>query len=229
MELHYPMDLPSVSWTFEGPAAQCFWKSSQLSSLTVRRDYPLTRNVYDAPVTWAAVDIYYQNLCRSRFAGVRLAFVHSPFVVVFSSFLFLFFKKKKGKRQDLANFQESGWGSGIGADFWAAAEIDYQNSCQSRLSGVYLVSGVFQDTWRSNKENPSVYWGATLSCPLMASNCANSYLVPISFWSRSGCWPFLGIFYPISFYKRVSHFVVFQTKLAHLCFRIIRMKMPLLT
>ena len=42
--------------------------------------------------------------------------------------------------------------------------------------------------------NPSVYWGATLSCPLMASNYANLYLVPISFWSRSGCWAFLGFF-----------------------------------
>ena len=30
--------------------------------------------------------------------------------------------------------------------------------------------------------------------PFMASNYANLYLVPISFWSRSGCWPCLGIF-----------------------------------
>ena len=57
---------------------------------------------------------------------------------------------------------------------------------------MYLVFEVFQDTWCSNKENPSVYWGATLSCPLMASNDSNSYLAPISFWSRSGCWPCLG-------------------------------------
>ena len=26
---------------------------------------------------------------------------------------------------------------------------------------------VFQDTWRSKKENPSVYWNAALSCPLI--------------------------------------------------------------
>ena len=40
-------------------------------------------------------------------------------------------------------------------------------------------------TWRSSKESPRVYWGATLSCPFMASNDANSYLVLISFRSRS--------------------------------------------
>ena len=32
-----------------------------------------------------------------------------------------------------------------------------------------------------------------LVCPLVASNYANSYLIPISFRSRSGCWPFLGL------------------------------------
>ena len=61
--------------------------------------------------------------------------------------------------------------------------------------------------------NPSSYWNAALSvsCPFMASNYANSYLVPISFWSRSGCWPCLKHF-PISFYRRVSRFVTFQKK-----------------
>ena len=77
---------------------------------------------------------------------------------------------------------------------WAAAQIICLNSCQSRFSGVHLVLQVFRDIWPSNKENPSVYWHATLSCPFMASNYANSYLVPISFWSRSGCWPCLGFF-----------------------------------
>ena len=80
--------------------------------------------------------------------------------------------------------------------------------------------------------NPSVYWGATLSCSFTASNYADSYLVPISFWSRSGCWPCLGIIIlsdPISFYRRVSRFVVFQAKMAHLCFCLVRIKMPLLT
>ena len=36
---------------------------------------------------------------------------------------------------------------------------------------------MFRGIWPSNKENPSVYWHATLSCPFMASNYANSYLV----------------------------------------------------
>ena len=49
------------------------------------------------------------------------------------------------------------------------------------FSGVYLVFEVFQDTWRSNNNNPGAYWNAALSCPFMASNYANSHLVPISF------------------------------------------------
>ena len=36
------------------------------------------------------------------------------------------------------------------------------------------------------------------------------------------------IFYPISFYRRASRFVVFQTKMAHLCFCLGRIKLPLL-
>ena len=77
---------------------------------------------------------------------------------------------------------------------WAAAQINYLNSCRSRFSGVCLVFQVFRGIWHSDKENPSVSWSAALSCPLMASNYANSHLLPISFWSRSGCWPFLGFF-----------------------------------
>ena len=96
------------------------------------------------------------------------------------------------------------------------------------FSVVYLVFKVFQDIWYSHKENPSVYRHAALSCPTMASNNASSYLVPISFWSRSGCWPCLGFFYVISFYRRISRFVVFQTKLARLCFCRVRIKLPLL-
>ena len=45
--------------------------------------------------------------------------------------------------------------------------------CQSRSSGVSLVFQVFQETWRSNMENLSIYWNATLPCPLMASIYAN--------------------------------------------------------
>ena len=108
-----------------------------------------------------------------------------------------------------------------------AAEIYYPTSCRSCFSSVHLVFEEFQDAWRSNKENPSAYWNATLSCPFVASNHANSYLVPISFWSRSGCWPCLEFVYPISFYRRASRFVVFQTKVAHLCFCLVRIQMPL--
>ena len=71
--------------------------------------------------------------------------------------------------------------------------------------------------------------GAILSCPLIASNYANSYLVPISFWSRSGCWPFLGLFILFLFYRHASRFVVFQTKVTHSCFCLVRIKMPSLT
>ena len=35
---------------------------------------------------------------------------------------------------------------------WAAAQIVYLNSCQSRFSGVYLVLKVFRDIWPSKKE-----------------------------------------------------------------------------
>ena len=64
------------------------------------------------------------------------------------------------------------------------------NSCQSRFSGVYLVLGVFRDIWPSNKENPSVYWHATLSCP----SWPQTMQICISFRSRSRCWPCLGFF-----------------------------------
>ena len=62
------------------------------------------------------------------------------------------------------------------------------------ISGMCLVLEVFQDTWRSNKENPSVYWGATLSSPLMALKLckfvARSDLVPVSFWMLTIPWTF---------------------------------------
>ena len=32
----------------------------------------------------------------------------------------------------------------------------------------------FQDAWWSNEENPSAYWGATLSYPFTGSNYASS-------------------------------------------------------
>ena len=64
---------------------------------------------------------------------------------------------------------------------WAAANICYQKSWQSRFSGVHLVFKVFQNTWHSRQENPSAHWHATLSCPLMASNMQ----IRMSFRSRS--------------------------------------------
>ena len=81
-----------------------------------------------------------------------------------------------------------------------------------------------------NKEKPNVYWNATLSCPFMASNDANLYLVPILLWSPSGCWPRLGFVYPILFYRRASRFVVFLTKWQSgaSLFCLVRIKMPML-
>ena len=92
----------------------------------------------------------------------------------------------------------------------------------------YLIYEVFLDARRSNKENPSVYWKVTLSCPFMASNYVNPYLVLVSFWSHSGIWMLTmpWIFHPISFCSRASRFVVFQTKVAHLCFCLVHIKMP---
>ena len=95
------------------------------------------------------------------------------------------------------------------------------NSRQSRFSGVCLVfDEVFQDTCRSNKESPSACWNAALSCPFMASNYANSYVVLISFWMLTMPW----ILNPISFYRRPSRFAAFQTRVAHLCFCLVRIK-----
>ena len=84
-------------------------------------------------------------------------------------------------------------------------KIYYQNSCQSRFLGVYLVFEVFWDIWRSNKENPVASWNATLSCPSMASIYANLYLVLISFWS----WPFLGLFAMVVSYLVLQACILF--------------------
>ena len=53
---------------------------------------------------------------------------------------------------------------------------------------------------------------------------ANSCLVPVSFWMLTMPW----IFNPISFNRRVSRCVASQTKVAHLCFCLVRIKMSLL-
>ena len=62
--------------------------------------------------------------------------------------------------------------------------------------------------FRDIKENPSVYWNVTLSCPLMASSHATSYLVPISFLVLTMPW----IFYPISLFRCESCFRAFLNK-----------------
>ena len=78
------------------------------------------------------------------------------------------------------------------------------------FSGVYLAFEMFQDTSHSNKENSSVCWNAALSCAFMASNYANG----ISFPSRSDLVldadHSLVFQEPISFYRRLSRFVVFR-------------------
>ena len=53
---------------------------------------------------------------------------------------------------------------------------------------------------------------------------SRSYLVLISFWTLTMPW----ILYPISFCRRFSSFVALQTKVAHLCFCLVHIKMPLL-
>ena len=50
------------------------------------------------------------------------------------------------------------------------------------FSGVHLIFEVFQDTWRSNKGNPSAYWNAALSCPFI---WPQTMQICISFRSRS--------------------------------------------
>ena len=99
--------------------------------------------------------------------------------------------------------------------------MNYLNSCQSCFSGVYLVFEVFQDTWRSNKQNPSVYWNAACLVP----SWPQIMQIRISFRSRSDlvlAW--LSFSNSISFCRRISHFPVFQRKLAHLCFCLVRIK-----
>ena len=73
---------------------------------------------------------------------------------------------------------------------------------------VALVFKVFQDIWHSNKENPGMSWSATLSCPSKASNDVNLYLVSDLVLDVHHSLDFLE---PISFYRRVSRFVVYQT------------------
>ena len=121
-----------------------------------------------------------------------------------------------------------------------------QHSCRFCSSSVYFVFEASQNTWHSNKENPSVYWNATLSYPLIASNYANLCLVQISFRSRSGCWPCfrlsrnprgrisrklkrigreckeMAVVSYLVLRACVSWFVAFRTRVAHFCFCLVR-------
>ena len=86
--------------------------------------------------------------------------------------------------------------------------IEYPNSCQSRFSGVHPVFEVFQDTWRSDKEI-LVHTGML---PCLVPSWPQTMQIRISFRSRSDL--VLDVdhaldFYPISFYRHVSRFVVF--------------------
>ena len=83
------------------------------------------------------------------------------------------------------------------------------DSCRSRVSCACLVFEVFQDACRSNKENPSAHWNATLSCPFVS----RSDLVLISFWMLTMPWFFffvadksgVSMFLPTSHKNGVAH------------------------
>ena len=90
----------------------------------------------------------------------------------------------------------------------------------SRFRGV-------QDSWRSNKENPSVHYTGMLPC--LAPCWPQIIQICISFRSRSDLvlgtltipWTFSEL---TSFYRRVSRFEVFQTEIVHSCFCLVRIK-----
>ena len=95
------------------------------------------------------------------------------------------------------------------------AAFNYLKSCRSRFSGVYLIFEVFQDACHSKKENPSVYWIATLSCPFTASNMMQ---IRISLRSHSDL--VLDADDALEFFSYLAlqaciSFVAFQTKVEH--------------
>ena len=103
----------------------------------------------------------------------------------------------------------------------------YPNSCRSRFSGVHLVFEVFQMPVAPTRKM-LVYTGML---PCLVPSWPQIMQIRISFRSRSN----LALdadnaldFSPISFYRRVSRFVAFQTKVEHLCFCLVRTKVPLL-
>ena len=67
----------------------------------------------------------------------------------------------------------------------AAAEIYYQNSCKSQACISFL--RCFRASGAPIRKILVHTLNAAMSWPFVASNYANSYLVPISFWTRSGC------------------------------------------
>ena len=87
---------------------------------------------------------------------------------------------------------------------------------------------MFRDIWPSNKENPSVYWHATLSCPFNES-WPQMMQIRISFRSRSdlGLDADHGFLSDLAFQACISFYSVLD-KVAPECFCLLRLKMPLL-
>ena len=111
---------------------------------------------------------------------------------------------------------------------WAAAEIYYLNSCQSSVSSIYLVFEVFPDTWRSNKDI-LVHLGML---PCLLPWWPRNMQISISFQSRSDL--VLDADHALDFLSNLVlqvciSFVAFQIKVAHLCFCLVRIQMPLLS
>ena len=121
--------------------------------------------------------------------------------------------------QKISGLKSLGLGSFFVPDSLEAHErqrkFNYLNSCRSCFSGVHLIFEVFQDAGCSNKEEPSAFWNATMSCPFRASDYANSYLVPDLVLDADHALDFLSY---LVLQACISRFVVFQTKVAHLCF-----------
>ena len=111
---------------------------------------------------------------------------------------------------------------------WAAAEIYYLNSlksCRSRFSGVYVVFLRCFRTHGAPTRNILVYTGVL---PCLVSWWVQIVQIRMSFRSRSECWPFPRFFILSRFTSVSLVFVVFPAKVAHSCFCLVGIKMPLL-
>ena len=86
-----------------------------------------------------------------------------------------------------------------------AAEVDYQNLCQSHFSGVYLVFEVLQDIWHCNQE--IIVYTEMLPClvpswPQIMQICISfpsrpdlvlELTIPWTFWAGSYLSRFAGV------------------------------------